>query len=213
MMKTFFQLTLSLLHRTYVDDLDARFLVLTNAINHFLCCLTHPNTAFDIKGDDLQNWVSKLISVFFFKTVMHNTGGPKHFFLLACFNWVCKAICHMKSCIWSPARDSHWFEWIKPGCSTDMGCSVVLSDVCLHAQVLLTCKQVARLFMFLPATCMLHDKGCGGRMETGFSDHLCFDGISMSCLCASIEFVRQSVIWNPVFGHLQEILIDMSDSK
>jgi hypothetical protein len=40
--------------RTCVDDLDSRFLVLTNAINHF-CCLTHPNTSFDYKGDDLQN--------------------------------------------------------------------------------------------------------------------------------------------------------------
>ena len=32
-----------------VDYLDSRFLVLTNAINHF-CCLTHSNTAFDYKA-------------------------------------------------------------------------------------------------------------------------------------------------------------------
>jgi hypothetical protein len=41
-------------HRSSVDDVDSRFLVLTNAISHF-CCLTLPNTAFDYKGDDLQN--------------------------------------------------------------------------------------------------------------------------------------------------------------
>ena len=72
--------------------LDSRFLLLTNAINLF-CCLTPSNAAFDDravfgktecqnwfqfcfcqtamrdkggpKGDDLQNWVSKLISVLF----------------------------------------------------------------------------------------------------------------------------------------------------
>ena len=35
--------------RTWVDDLDSRFLVLTNAINHF-CCLIQSNTAFDYKA-------------------------------------------------------------------------------------------------------------------------------------------------------------------
>ena len=34
---------------TSVDDLDSRFLVLTNAINHF-CYLTRSNTAFDYKA-------------------------------------------------------------------------------------------------------------------------------------------------------------------
>jgi hypothetical protein len=50
--------------RTCVDDLDSRFLVWLVRLHHF-CCLTHSNTAFDYKGDVLQNWVSKLISVLF----------------------------------------------------------------------------------------------------------------------------------------------------
>ncbi len=42
-----------------------------------------------------------------------------------------------------------------------------------------------------------------------------FDGISTSsCLCASIECVRQSVIrTSPLFGHLQEVLIMLSESN
>jgi hypothetical protein len=35
--------------RTCVDYLGSRFLVLTNAINHF-CCLIHSNTACDYKA-------------------------------------------------------------------------------------------------------------------------------------------------------------------
>ena len=37
---------------------------------------------------------------------------------------------------------------------------------------------------------------------------LCFDGIR-----ASIECVRQSDLQNPVFGHLREVLIDLSESN
>jgi hypothetical protein len=43
---------------------------------------------------------------------------------------------------------------------------------------------------------------------------LCFDGISTSsCLRASIECVRQSVIRSPLFGHLREVLIKLSESN
>jgi hypothetical protein len=43
---------------------------------------------------------------------------------------------------------------------------------------------------------------------------LCFDGISTSsCLRASIGCVRQSVIRNPLFGHLREVLIKLSESN
>jgi hypothetical protein len=42
----------------------------------------------------------------------------------------------------------------------------------------------------------------------------CLDGlITSSCLRASIECVRQSVLQNPVFGHLQEVLIHLSESN
>jgi hypothetical protein len=39
---------------------------LTNAI-HLFSCSTHPNTAFDYKGDFSQNQKSKLISFLIFK--------------------------------------------------------------------------------------------------------------------------------------------------
>jgi hypothetical protein len=43
---------------------------------------------------------------------------------------------------------------------------------------------------------------------------LCFDGISTSsCLRASIGCVRQSIIRNPLFGHLREVLIKLSESN
>ena len=46
---------------TWVDDLDSRFLLLTNATNHF-CCLIHSNLAFDYKATfckklKCQNWI------------------------------------------------------------------------------------------------------------------------------------------------------------
>ena len=42
----------------------------------------------------------------------------------------------------------------------------------------------------------------------------CLDGlITSSCLRASIECVRQSVLQNPVFGHLREVLIHLSESN
>ena len=41
-----------------------------------------------------------------------------------------------------------------------------------------------------------------------------FDGISTSsCLCASIESIRQSVIRSPLFGYLREVLIILSESN
>ena len=58
------------------DDLDSRFLVLTNAINHFWY-LTHSNTAFDDKGGVHWNQKSKLISVLIFDFWNHYKGGPK----------------------------------------------------------------------------------------------------------------------------------------
>ena len=43
---------------------------------------------------------------------------------------------------------------------------------------------------------------------------LCLDGLfTLSCLRALIECERQSVLQNPVFGHLQEVLIHMSESN
>ena len=69
-------------------------------------------------------------------------GWSNYFILLVCVNWVCKAICPLESSIWSPARGSHSFEWIKPGQSTSFGSvgqlSVCMLKSCIH-------KQVARL--------------------------------------------------------------------
>ena len=43
---------------------------------------------------------------------------------------------------------------------------------------------------------------------------LCLDGLfTLSCLRALIECERQSVLQNPVFGHLQEVLIHLSESN
>ena len=63
------------------------------------------------------------------------------FFFLVCFDWVCKAIwCHLESSIWSPARGSHSFEWIKPGWSTGIGSvcklSVYMLKLCIHTSKL-----------------------------------------------------------------------------
>ena len=45
-------------------------------------------------------------------------------------------------------------------------------------------------------------------------DLLCFDGIvTSSCLCALIECVRQPVTKYPVFGHLQEALIWVNQTR
>lgn len=66
--------------------------------------------------------------------------GNKYFVLCACFDWVCKAICHLESNIRSSARDSHWFEWIKPDWSTGIGSfcqlSVRMLKSCIHAHQL-----------------------------------------------------------------------------
>ncbi len=58
-----------------------------------------------------------------------------YFFLHACFDWVCKAICHSESSIMSPAIGSHSFEWIKPGQSTGIH-SVCLLKSCIHTSKL-----------------------------------------------------------------------------
>jgi hypothetical protein len=63
-----------------------------------------------------------------------------YFFLLVCFDWVCKTICHLESSIRSPARGSHWSEWIKPGWSTGIGSvcqlSVCMLESCIHTSKL-----------------------------------------------------------------------------
>jgi hypothetical protein len=63
-------------------------------------------------------------------------GWINYFLLLACFDWVCKAICPSESSIRSPARGSHSFEWIEPGRSTGIGSvwrlSVHMLKSCIH---------------------------------------------------------------------------------
>ena len=60
--------------------------------------------------------------------------------LLACFDWVCKAIWPSESSIRSPTRGSCWFEWIEPGWSTGIGsvCQlpVCMLKSCIHASKL-----------------------------------------------------------------------------
>ena len=60
----------------WVDDLDSRFLFLTNAI-HYFCCLIQSNTVFDYKATFCKSEMSKLISDFIFQNSDHDKGGPK----------------------------------------------------------------------------------------------------------------------------------------
>ena len=61
-----------------------------------------------------------------------------NFFLLDCLDLVYKAMCPLKSSIWSPASDSQSFEWIKSGQSTGIGSvwqlSVHMLKCCKHMQ-------------------------------------------------------------------------------
>ena len=65
--------------------------------------------------------------------------GWSNYFLLACFNWVCKKIWPLESSIQLPARGSHSFEWIKPVQSTSIGAVWQLS-VCMLNSCILSSK-------------------------------------------------------------------------
>ncbi len=72
------------------------------------------------------------------------------------------------------------------------------------------CTHVLSLSL-LPLLCFLFRRHA---RSVVFLVLLCFNGISStSCLRASIEWVRQSVIRNPLFGHLQDVLIKLSESN